>query len=147
MLPTRPFPPSPSVPHLPTHPQFYNNHADYVTAFPTGTTYGKTCATWIKAIRSAHPMVAVSVVATPAYQRGHNPRLVQWDQLMWPELKGILQQGDGATCHEYDATGAGAGKTFTQKDVDVMLGSPFAVQAALLVKAATLPSELSIWVR
>jgi hypothetical protein len=90
--------------------EFYNNHADNVKAFPTGADYGKVASTWMAAVRAAYPAAAVSVVGVPSYRSGNDPRLTGWNKGLFSTLTGA-RAGDGVTMHEYDPTGAGAGKT------------------------------------
>ena len=54
--------------------------------------------------------------------------------------------GDGVSMHEYDATGAGSGSTFTEKDVPTMLATPFATAARIGTAAEALPPWASVWV-
>lgn len=90
--------------------EFYNNHPDNVKAFPTGADYGKVASTWMAAVRAAYPAAAVSVVGVPSYRSGNDPRLTGWNKGLFSTLTGA-RAGDGVTMHEYDPTGAGAGKT------------------------------------
>ena len=87
-----------------------NNDADYVKAFPTGADYGKEASKWLAAIRAAYPAAAISVVGVPSYRSGNDPRLTGWNKGLFSTLTGA-RAGDGVTMHEYDPTGAGAGKT------------------------------------
>ena len=125
--------------------EFYNEESDYVTAFPTGADYGRTASTWLAAVRAAYPAAAISVVGVPSYRSGNKPRLTSWNQQLFATLVGA-RAGDGVSMHEYDATGAGTGSTFTAKDVPVMLATPFATAARIATAAAALPDWASIWI-
>ena len=125
--------------------EFYNAHSDNVKAFPTGADYGKTASTWLAAVRAAFPAAAISVVGVPSYRSGNDPRLTGWNAGLFKTLVGA-RAGDGVSMHEYDATGAGTGKTFTAADVGTMLGTPFAVAARINATVPTLPAWASIWV-
>ena len=125
--------------------EFYNADADYVKQFKDGKAYGAAATTWMAAVRAAYPSAAISVVGVPASRQGHNPRLQSWNADLFSTLQGA-RAGDGVSMHEYDATGAGTGKTFTEKDVPVMLATPFANVAAVQAVAAALPAWSSVWV-
>ena len=96
-------------------------------------------------MRAAHPGAAISVVGVPSYRDSNKARLQQWNQQLFANLVGA-RAGDGVSMHEYDASGAGSGKSFTEKDVPVMLATPFATAARIGTAAAALPAWASIWV-
>jgi len=96
-------------------------------------------------VRSAFPAAAISVVGVPSYRSGNKARLTQWNAQLFANLVGA-RAGDGVSMHEYDATGAGSGTTFTKKDVPAMLATPFAIAARIGTAAAGLPDWASIWV-
>ena len=125
--------------------EFYNDHADNVAAFPTGADYGRTASTWLAAVRAAHPAAAISVVGVPSYRDGSNARLNGWNKGLFSTLTGG-RPGDGVTMHEYDPTGAGAGKLFTAADVKTLLATAFTVAARVNGTAASLPAWASIWI-
>ena len=122
-----------------------NNDADYVKAFPTGADYGKEASKWLAAIRAAYPAAAISVVGVPSYRDSNKARLTDWNKQLFASLTGA-RAGDGVSMHEYDATGAGTGKTFSQRDVPTMLATPFATAARIATAADALPAWASIWV-
>ena len=125
--------------------EFYNNHADNVKAFPTGADYGKVASTWLAAVRSAHPAAAISVVGVPSYRDHGDARLNAWNAGLFSTLTGG-RPGDGVTMHEYDPTGAGTGKVFTDADVKTLLATAFTVAARVNGTAAELPTWASIWI-
>ena len=125
--------------------EFYNNDSDYVAAFPTGADYGKAASTWLAAVRAAYPSARISVVGVPSYRDSNKQRLLDWNQQLFANLVGA-RAGDGVSMHEYDATGAGAGKTFTEKDVGAMLATPAAIAQRIGAAAAALPAWATVWV-
>lgn len=125
--------------------EFYNSHADYVSAFATGADYGKAASTWLAAIRSAYPAAAISVVGVPSYRDGNNARLTKWNDQLFAALVGT-RSGDGVSMHEYDPTGVGtSGSSFTSADAAIMLGTPFATAARISTAAAALPTWATVW--
>lgn len=125
--------------------RFYNDDTDYIKVFPTGADYGKTASTWLAAVRAAFPAAAISVVGVPSYRNGNKARLTSWNSQLFANLAGA-RAGDGVSMHEYDATGAGSGTTFTEKDVAAMLATPFTIASRIGAAAAALPDWASIWI-
>jgi hypothetical protein len=125
--------------------EFYNQEADYVKAFPTGSDYAKAVNTWLVQIRATYPSIPLSVVGVPSYRTGNKPRLLNWNQQVFSEIKGF-KNGDGVSMHEYDPTGVPLSTSFTSKDVSIMLGTPFTNVARIANISDSLPSWSSIWV-
>ena len=69
----------------------------------------------------------------------------QWNSQLFASLVGA-RAGDGVSMHEYDASGAGTGKKFTEADVPTMLATPFATAARIATAAQALPAWSSIWI-
>lgn len=126
--------------------EFYNAHADYVKAFPTGTDYGKEATTWMTALRKSFPDIAISVVGVPSYREeaGNKKRLDEWNELMFAELT-VARKGDGVTMHEYDPTGV-SGSTFSASDLSTMLSTPFTTVARVASAGQSMPSWASLWI-
>ena len=87
--------------------EFFNNHADYIAAFPTGADYGKAASTWAQAIAAAYPGVALAAVGQPSVT-GNNPRTSGWNAALLPALAG--SNISALTMHEYhDSQARGEG--------------------------------------
>jgi hypothetical protein len=76
--------------------EFFNNHADYVKAFPTGASYGKTASTWITAISAIYPNASFAAVGAPSVI-GNDARKQAWNGDMFKTLVGAA----AVTMHEY----------------------------------------------
>jgi len=123
--------------------EFFNAHPDFIKAFPTGADYGKLAATWAAAFAAAHPAAALIAVGQPSVL-GNNARKGAWNADMVPHLPPSVT---GLTMHEYHATGLPKGRgTFTQKDVAVALGAPFATVATIVdAIAGHVPPRFDVW--
>lgn len=120
--------------------EFFNNHDDFIKAFPTGADYGSEATKWAKAISAKYPKAVFAAVGAPAII-GDNDRKEQWNDKMFSALEGI----NVVTMHEYHDSQIGKSDSFKSKDVATMLGAPFHWLKVISDAADKLPSGVQVW--